>query len=506
MAEKEEERVNPPRAPATRADRVAWRLLAFVVISEGAWAAYASYHLRGLYADGIYYLFAIEKANGFSLEYPARMTIHVLREAPAVLLRLCTGIALVPLGQALSFSMAFLPAAFVAVSWFALPAGRKPWILLPILQLLTGAAASSFAAVGEGAIAAGYFWPMLFMLLFRTNSRGGRVAFLLVCLPALFLHEVNIILMLLLLSVCVLRYRTAPLSGERRYYALAAALLIVIVAYEAASILLPYDAADRWSYAAGLVRLEFVFVDHLHRINLSLITGSVALAVILISILDRAGKLGAGSLRLLPVVHIAFFAYAIAAVILPWLAENTITPYAQMQARNHAIFVSAVLGLLAIVSVNGRISEKTWQQPLVSVVAITLCLTQASWEIAATERWKGYIADFTARLKLGTGLLDWEQIAYSGNYPKDRDWLLMSWSWTMPSMSILLSSNGMVRTMIAAPEPGAAPPVRFTEGTALPAIRGGWGWQPFDPRVPIELPKLPGINYAPYIAALGQHP
>jgi hypothetical protein len=505
MACKKEARVIPPRARATHADIMAWRLLAFVVISEGAWAAYASYHLRGLYADGIYYLFAIEKANGFSLEYPARMTVDVLREAPAVMLRLFTGVALVPLGQVFSLSMAFLPAAFVAVSWFVLPVGRKTWILLPILQLLTGAAASSFAAVGEGAIAAGYFWPMLFMLLFRTNSRGGRLAFLFICLPALFLHEMNIILMLLLLSVCVLRYKSAPHPGERRYYLLAVTLLIVIVVCEAASILVPYDAADRRSYAVGLVRLEFVLVDHLHRVNLPLITGSVALAVILISILDRAGKLGAGSLRLLPFVHIAFFVYAIVAVILPWLAENTVTPYAQMQARNHAIFVSALLGLLAIVSANGVISEKTWQQPLVSIIAITLCLTQASWEIAATDRWKGYIADFTTRLKLGTGLLDWEQIAYSGNYPKDRDWLLMSWSWTMPSMSILLSRDGAVRTMIAAPNPRAASPVQSTEGAALPAIRGGEDWQPFDPRVPADLPKLSGINYGPYIAALGQH-
>jgi hypothetical protein len=49
-------------------------------------------------------------------------------------------------------------------------------------------------------------------------------------------------------------------------------------------------------------------------------------------------------------------------------------------------------------------------------------------------------------------------------------------------MSIVLAPGGRVGAIVGNPDPD--------------------GWEPFDPRRPAEIPRIAGVDYEPYVAAL----
>ena len=57
-----------------------------------------------------------------------------------------------------------------------------------------------------------------------------------------------------------------------------------------------------------------------------------------------------------------------------------------------------------------------------------------------------------------------------------------NWGWTNPSPSNLLAPAPQVATLVAVSSPDR--------------------WQPFDPTDPAALPRIPGIDYTAYLAAL----
>ena len=180
----------------------------------------------------------------------------------------------------------------------------------------------------------------------------------------------------------------------------------------------------------------------------------------------------------------AFAACALAAAVLPWLVDATFSPFSQFHARNHAIFVSAILGLAVVVGKRRPIVA--WRDIQAPVLAITLllCVAQVSSDVAATRTWRGYVRDFRARLSATAGLVPWELTLATGDAEKDRRWSLFKWPWTMPTMSVILTGGGMVKSIIAAPV--------------------GTRWQPFDPANAADLPTVRGVDYTPYLRALSR--
>jgi hypothetical protein len=120
-------------------------------------------------------------------------------------------------------------------------------------------------------------------------------------------------------------------------------------------------------------------------------------------------------------------------------------------------------------------------QPATIVVVVGLCIAQFSWDVAATTRWRDYVADFKARLANSKGLIGWDRALASGDPIRDREWRLMSTGWVMPTLSIILQSGGPIRSLIA------------TEAV------DPW---PFDPSVPENLPKVRGVDYTPYVQTM----
>jgi len=180
-----------------------------VLTTSIACSIYASIDARGLYHDGVYCLFKIAEHNWFFLHAPARNTVEILRQAPIVLLSMFTSMPLFQRGQVFTFVLLAMPTILCALCWFIAPRERKAWTLFPLAYLLIGFEATSIHAIGEAAIAASYFWILLFLFLFRTRSVGFQGFFLLLSIPALQLHEGAFPLTAVLLFACAMRVTLA---------------------------------------------------------------------------------------------------------------------------------------------------------------------------------------------------------------------------------------------------------------------------------------------------------
>ena len=455
-------------------------LCAAVLIDNCAANLYAALYGRGLYGDGAHYLLWIADHNRLYLFAHARRTVDVLRQALPVALSRLTDLTLWQLGQAFTFWMLVVPVILCALCWPILPDNRKAWIVFPILSLLAGSAASTFAAIGEGAISASYLWPLFFLFLFRTRHPGSRIIFLILCVPAFFLHEVAFLFMLVFLFACAWRYIRAQLGDDERIFlAVSAGTFVTIITYELYWIAVPQFIGDRADYFGSLIRLKFLLANA--RWNLPLALGVVAVAIFLIM----------PAIRLIAPMRVAnvatqlatiiFACLALASATAAWTIDATFSPAAQLEARNQAIFVSTVLAVAAAVALYSRILERVWMQPTAMIVLVGLCVAQFSWDVAATTRWRDYVADFKARLANSNGLIGWDRALASGDPIRDREWRLMSTAWVMPTLSIILQSGAPVRSMISA------------------EIEDPW---PFDPSVPESLPKVRGVDYTPYVQTL----
>lgn len=468
-----------PGPEATVSDNRLRGLLGLVLCLTLATSLFASVSARGLYQDGVYYLYRVAVSDWFHLVMSMRRTVDVLRQWPIVLLTRYTDLSLFARGQVFSFVMLMLPAVIVTCVWPVLPAGRKGWILFPLVYLLAGFGATSFNAIGEAAIATSIWWCLFFLLLLRTRALPSQILFLVSAGLATFMHEGTFPLMLLLLLICAGRWREAATRADRGFLITAALVIAGVLAYQMSWVIQPRVPADRAMVLEGLRTLEFVVRDG--HVNFPLLAGALGCVVL--------GMLLAVRLRLAPDAAamwtrrlVAGFCIACLLAI-PLLSQDVMfAPGSQALARYQPVFLSFGLGCLVLALHRRGIALGAWLQPGVLVVVAALALLQASADVVATLHWQAYVADLRTRLSLARGLVPWNQTVESGDARKDEAWALMHLEWVAPLLSIVYADKGVVRAMI---DPG--PELTF---------------RPVDPNKPDQLPNLRGIDFSPYRAAI----
>jgi hypothetical protein len=445
-----------------------------------ATSLFASVYARGIFQDGVYYLYRIAERQWFHLVDPARTTVQALRQAPIVLLTRFSELSLFERGQTFTFVMLSLPAMLCAVCWWIAPTNRKGWIVFPVLHLSVGISATSFNAVGEAGIAASYWWCLIFLLIFRTRRPISQLLFLVLCVLAFRLHEGAFPLMLLLLVSCAIRFKRTEDWRNRGFLALSILLIAGITFYELLWVIDPRVPADRAMVLRALANFEYIF--HSGHINLPLITGTVALLALAgISLIQWLLPASAARLHTLRLA-VAFCIFSTIAAAMSLFVETTFSPDAQVLARYHPVFVSFGLGLVMLAFQSWNVPERIWLQPATLLVIAVLSVTQATADIAATLRWRSYVDDLQSRLTTTRGLIRWEDTLATGDPKKDVNWRLMSIEWVIPLVCIVLSKNGLVTTMI-----DPRPEMTF---------------RPVDPNSPDRLPVLRGVDFSPYRAAL----
>jgi hypothetical protein len=461
-------------------DRALAGLLLVVLGLAFATSLFASIYARGIFQDGVYYLYRMAERQSFLLVDPARTTVQALRQAPIVLLTRLTDLSLFERGQAFTFVMLFLPAMLCAICWWIAPADRKGWIIFPILHLTVGFSATSFNAVGETAIATSLWWCMIFLLLFRTRGPASQLPFLALCVLAFRLHEGAFPLMLVLLLSCIIRLKQAVAWRERAFLALAILLIASITVYELLWVIAPRVPADRAMVLHALAHFEYLY--HGGHLNLPLVTGAIALLA-LAGVMLIQWLLPSLDARLRTrQLAIAFCAFSAVAAAISVFVETSFSPDAQVLARYHPVFVSFGLGLVMLAFHTWKIPERNWLQPATLMIIAALSVAQATADVAATLRWRAYIADLQTRLAATSGLIRWEDTLATGDTARDTNWRLMSIEWVIPLVCIVFAKNGLVKTMI-----DPRPEMTF---------------RPVDPAKPDRLPAVRGIDFSPYRASL----
>jgi hypothetical protein len=458
-----------------RDERYLRTILVVVLGASVACGVYASIDARGLYHDGVYYLFKMAASDGFFLHDPARNVVQVLRQAPIVFLSKFTGMSLFGRAQVFSGVLLLLPALLSLVCWMITPRSRKVWMLFPLAYLLIGFAPTSIHAIGEGAIASSYFWIMLFLLLFRTRKLASQLFFLVLCGFALQLHEGAFSLMLVLLIGCAYRAYGANSRQEKGFLAISACLILVVFGYELDRVIHPQYPLDRQAILDGLTTFQFVLADG--HVNLPLINGIVALAALIGVVLAQLAE-PATAVIYLRRIAIGFAIFSLVAITASLSVEESFAPFAQLQARYHPVFVSAVLGAMAILILWVDLPDRLWMQPVTIWILLTLCMAQTVADLVATERWHVYVVDLRSRLANARGLVPWEAMQHIGNTRADTAWRLMAVPWAIPVTSIVYAPSPNIHSLID-----------------LPA---GSAYRPIDPAKPDQLPELRGIDYSEY--------
>jgi hypothetical protein len=131
-----------------------------------------------------------------------------------------------------------------------------------------------------------------------------------------------------------------------------------------------------------------------------------------------------------------------------------------------------VLGLLTTLGVNRHDRDDNWARiPTLAIVAF-LSVTQMATDLAATARWRLYVRDFEGRLETSRGLVDWQGGRVTDGTWRDRNWALMTVGWVHPIMSIILSKNGNVQSILDYPRENSFRPIDLSDPNALPKLRG----------------------------------
>ena len=434
---------------------------------------YASLGARGTYADGAALLVAIYDTQWLFVS-GTRAVVEILRQVPIVLLSRYTSATLFECGQAFTFSCYRCRQSFAQFCWLIAPRNRRTWILFPLASLLIGFAATSTHAIGEAAIATSYYWILLFLLLFRTRSIKGQALFLLLCIPAFELHEGTFPLTGVLLLAIAMRIHAA--AAQLRFARLASVVLVAIFVYQIHWVIYPKFPGDREHIITGLTHFEFLYADQ--HFNLPLVTGAVALlalfAVFFVNMTQPVEK----ATRLANMIAVAWALLALIAVAIAVTTEQSFAPFSQIQARYHPVITSAVLGIIMILLVRFRVPDRTWMNPATIAVLISLCVAQVVADVCATRRWNAYIVDLQSRLVNAHGLIPWEATLHTGDDRVDTDWRIFKIEWVIPYMCIVFAPNGVVNAMIDLPK--------------------NLTFRPLDPERPDRLPKLRGVDFAPY--------
>lgn len=365
--------------------------------------------------------------------------------------------------------------------------------LWPLLGFGLYFASSSFLMFHETWMLLTYFWICLCVLVSRKPIRLWSGLLLLACLVGVSRsYESFVTLGWVLLLAAVLRLRRPEAKSVLERMASGLAIVASLYGIGAAlyTIVFPIDPFNRTTFREAIV-IHFVFP-----------TTWLALLVV--------GGLGAAVAgRAFRMVAWGLFAGAcllgIAIAATPYITPQWIAPVTQYLSRVQTLYLPFLLGLGAVASVYGLPAVRTgaifWQTPgspegqfdggrwdwprlewfgrmsLAVVVGASLL-----FHFGATLQWRQYLALMREDVRAKRGVVPFEECAVaraSAESAKPHaDPRQFDWSWTIPTLTILLSGleGGPVTTIVASSSDG---------------------WQPFDPHRAEQLPDLSdyGIVY-----------
>jgi hypothetical protein len=181
-------------------------------------------------------------------------------------------------------------------------------------------------------------------------------------------------------------------------------------------------------------------------------------------------------------ITLPYATVCIAAVYASCRIDGLMAPVMQFKARNLSAILSFPLALVALSSLRWARLNVIWRRTPNLTILCWLAAGTTGWHLLSIVDWHRYILTFQNALVQHRGLVTWEETF--GHLPEAQRNMVdrMGWGWAYPSMSIVLSPDGVVSTIIANPARNQ--------------------WQPFDPSDPQALPGGRIFDFRPYTAAL----
>ncbi len=444
-------------------------LMPFACWTFGVSIVLAIVSARCLYADGAHEFIRVLEAGTFVELMRVRSFAFDLFQLPLVIalklgvtdlhvLRLAFG-----LGCFLPWPLALLVCHRLAPQHF--------W--LAVLGCGAGYLNAAFMPVGEHIIAHALFWPALFCLLFVRPLTHFAACVLLV--TAIILCRTYESLLFLGPPLAVFAWSRAMGSGEAKWQrwvlSTAGALFILAAMIALYGVLRPEIPSNLVGFRSGLLKL---LLAPSWTLGWSFAWGVLMLAV-LVSPEIRRLSVHPVSLGILGGAILLWGAW-------PLIMPEHLNPVSQHEARFMDLVVPVLLLPLAVVQAR----QPAWlehQRLCLVRLSAGLLLAQSLWQSAATWQWHRYLGIWQGVLASRVGPVWLEATPFSGKALGGQA-LRFDWFWSNPCMSIGLSPDRHVRSIIMHPSPPF--------------------WQPFDPLNPRELPVLEryGIDFDGYIAAL----
>jgi hypothetical protein len=420
----------------------------------------ASLVLRGMFGDSSWWLVDMLSFREFVLDVPARWATSFLQQAPTELALKLGMMDLIGLAMLYSATMELLPLAFVAGCYFLLPKGEKAFFIFPLIFYLAGAEAAAFEPITEGKSATAYFWFLLFLIVFRAKSPVWQMVTLATAIPAVQSDEVMVFLAPVLVFAAARRAAAEATKRSRLIFRFMAAWFgIVTMAQIGFTLFHPYEGG-RGAVIASTLAMKFIGTRE--GVNVPTILGM--LAIVMMVVLARLGTPTArASMRRLSWILVCVFAVTcLAAVIGTAKTSFLFQPSLQAEARYYGGFISLPLAAIFLATHRRRAALVPWTRPAIVATLACLALGQFGWHAVGLRYWAEFLDRFGEILASHHGMVSLSEAEGAGLKP-------MSWTWTYPSLSIVLSPNGQVASMIIPPRD----------------VR----WQPFDPTDPRRLPQ-----------------
>jgi hypothetical protein len=168
-----------------------------------------------------------------------------------------------------------------------LPEDDRHFLMFPVLSLIAGTLAGSFASISDAHIPTAYFWPLLCLVLFA-RTRTQWVLLLVLSALSLLLQELYVLLAPILALAAFLRARRESSTARRRCLVVLAMWFLVVALAQAIFIVVqPFSAENRDSLITTVIGLKWLVLG-------KTINVPAALGVLLILFGGAAGRVRAG--------------------------------------------------------------------------------------------------------------------------------------------------------------------------------------------------------------------
>jgi hypothetical protein len=349
----------------------------------------------------------------------------------------------------------------------------KRYVLFPLLSLFAGTMNSEGYLISETHLMSALFWAALFGLLYsREFGWFDLAAMTVVSAPLILCYETMAMFGLVLVGVCIYRWRAIAKSPRSKWLTVAfGAWYSLGVIFAMLAIIFPRDPTQRADFFKGLL-----FIFHYRHIGarVSCIVLILCALVVLIPAIYKK------TLNVLVGLAVAC-SLAIPAFILIHPELTSLDEHIVARTMNASVPLVLAGAFLAVYFNLLQLDAGKYKR--LFVMAAVLGISQSAWSVVASAQWSLMLNVLRSELKTQTGLLPFNGNLLSRPTLGGQPMRAMHAEWPLMSLSIVYADAGKVQAIL------------FPPSTSF---------YPFDPRIPSALPRLQRfhIDYSRYLAAL----